>query len=29
MAWEFGILGLWCYFDSNTAIKLIFEPVNA
>jgi len=28
MAWEFGILELWCYSDSKTVIKLIFEPVN-
>jgi len=28
MAWEFGILELWCYSDSKTAIKLISEPVN-
>jgi len=28
MAWEFGITELWCYSDSKTAIKFIFEPLN-
>ena len=28
MPWEFGILELWCYSNSKTAIKLIYEPVN-
>jgi len=28
MAWEFGILELWCYSDSKKTIKLISDPVN-